>query len=62
MGWGARGNAWLLRNDRIAGRTTGRIADCIAGPTAGAARLAASPESEFDYTYDSAITTHLVTS
>jgi hypothetical protein len=20
MGWGARGNVWLLRNDRIAGR------------------------------------------
>jgi hypothetical protein len=27
MGWGARGNVWLLRNDRIAGRIVG----CTAG-------------------------------
>jgi D-threo-aldose 1-dehydrogenase len=25
MGWGARGNAWLLRNDRIVGPTAGRM-------------------------------------
>ena len=26
MGWGARGNVWLLRNERIAGRIVGRTA------------------------------------
>jgi D-threo-aldose 1-dehydrogenase len=35
MGWGVRGNVWLLRNDHTSGRIVGRTSARIVGRTAG---------------------------